>query len=97
MKSVAVQTQDEPAPSPTLAPSLPALEAPDLRSSFMDHITNRGINSDADAYVDRLTFLGMQILNFCVAASLFDNHDITTTDDLQVRTRRLLPRCHSAG
>ncbi|KAG8890950.1 hypothetical protein FRB98_002970 [Tulasnella sp. 332] len=85
MKSVAVQTQDEPAPSQPIMniPSIPTLEAPDLRSSFIDQITNRGINRDADAYVDRLTFFGQEIINLCVAANLFENHDVTTTGDLQ--------------
>ncbi|KAG9004696.1 hypothetical protein FRB93_010186 [Tulasnella sp. JGI-2019a] len=94
MKSIAVQTQDDGHPAQTPTPSLPTLHAPDLRSAFVENITNRGIHLEADSYVARLTFLGQEIINFCVAATLFENRDISTPGDLQ-KWRRIYTGSHT--
>ncbi|KAG9021610.1 hypothetical protein FRB95_001865 [Tulasnella sp. JGI-2019a] len=83
MDPIATQTQDVEHPSQTLAPSLPTVNAPDLRSTFVENIANRGIDPEADSYIARLTFLGQEIINICVAAALFENQDIPTSGYLQ--------------
>jgi len=83
MKSVGIQTMDEDivqASLPSKLPLLPPLEAPDLRAAFVSNVDNSYEDANANATVLRLSFVGREIINFAVAATLFENSSITGDD-----------------